>query len=83
VDQVEIDDDGARVVYVETADETASACPSCGAFSLSVKRRVSSRPLNIPYGATLTEQRFCGWCGTSGRGGKCTAGAPAGRSPRR
>jgi hypothetical protein len=53
VDQVEIDDDGARVVYVETADETASACPSCGAFSLSVKRRVSSRPLNIPYGATV------------------------------
>jgi hypothetical protein len=41
------------VVCVETADDTASACPSCGAFSLSVKRRVSSRPLNIPYGATV------------------------------
>jgi hypothetical protein len=44
VDRVEVDDDGARVVHVVTADETASACPSCGALSSAVKQRVRTRP---------------------------------------
>ena len=30
VDRVESDTFGGRVVHLVTADETASACPSCG-----------------------------------------------------
>ena len=35
VDRVELGTFGGRVVHLVTADETASACPSCGS-SLSV-----------------------------------------------
>jgi len=52
VDRVESDAFGGRVVHVVTADECASACPSCGVFSVSVKGRVCTRPRDIPYGAT-------------------------------
>jgi len=41
---------GGRVVHVVTADLAASACPSCGEFSTSVKGRVTTRPRDIPYG---------------------------------
>jgi transposase len=50
VDRVEADSGGARVVHVVTADAAASACPSCGAFSTSVKERVRTYPRDIPYG---------------------------------
>ena len=46
VDWVELDAFGGRVAHVVTADQTASACPSCGVFSVSVKGLVSThRPL--------------------------------------
>ena len=41
---------GGRGVHVVTADLAASACPSCGEFSTSVKGRVTTRPRDIPYG---------------------------------
>ena len=44
---------GGRVVHVVTADLAASACPSCGEFSTSVKGRVTTRPRDIPYGPHL------------------------------
>jgi len=37
------------VVHVVTADQTASACPACGVFSVSVKALVCTRPRDIPY----------------------------------
>jgi transposase len=43
--------DGARVVHVSTAEETAAVCPGCGVVSVSVKERVSTSPRDIPYGA--------------------------------
>jgi transposase len=43
---------GGRVAHVVTADQTASACPSCGVFSVSLKALVSTRPRDIPYGTT-------------------------------
>ena len=52
VRRVESDAFGGRVVHVVTADETASACPSCGAFSMSVKGLMCTRPRDIPYGTT-------------------------------
>ena len=50
VDRVASDAFGGRVVHVVTADETASACPSCGVLSVSLKGRVCTRPRDIPYG---------------------------------
>ena len=50
VDRIESDTFGGRVVHLVTADETASACPSCGVFSDSVKGLVCTRPRDIPYG---------------------------------
>jgi transposase len=50
VDRVESDAFGGRVVHVITADETASACPSCGVLSVSLKGRACTRPRDIPYG---------------------------------
>jgi len=35
-------------VHLVTADETASACPSCGVFSDSIKGLVFTRPRDIP-----------------------------------
>ncbi len=37
VERVDRDAFGGRLVHVETADESASACPTCGVFSSSVK----------------------------------------------
>jgi transposase len=51
VQRVDRDAFGGRVVHVVTRDETASACPSCGVVSSSVKGRVRTRPRDIPYGA--------------------------------
>lgn len=47
--RVEREPSGARVVHVVTADETASACPSCGVLSTSAKGSACSRPRDIPY----------------------------------
>ena len=43
--------DGSRVVLVDTADECASACPSCGVFARRVKEHVYARPRDLPCGA--------------------------------
>ncbi|MDZ7881452.1 MAG: ISL3 family transposase [Mycobacterium sp.] len=50
VERVERLPDGARVVHVVTAEQTAAACPACGVVSTSVKAYVSSSPRDIPYG---------------------------------
>jgi transposase len=55
VARVEMSARGSRVVHVLTDDPTASACPSCGVFSTSVKGNVITRPLDIPYGETGIE----------------------------
>jgi transposase len=52
VQRVESDVFGGRVVHVRTADETASACPSCGVLSISLKGLACTRPRDIPYGTT-------------------------------
>ena len=52
VDRAELDAFGGRALHVVTADQTASACPSCGVFSISLKGLVSTRARDIPYGAT-------------------------------
>jgi transposase len=52
VQRVESDVFGGRVVHVRTADETASACPSCGVLSVSLKGLACTRPRDIPYGTT-------------------------------
>ena len=53
VDRVELDTFGGRVVHLVTADESASACPGCGVFSVSVKALVCTRPRDIPYGTRV------------------------------
>jgi len=53
VDRVASDAFGGRVVHVVTADESASACPSCGVFSVSPKGLVCTRPRDILYGARV------------------------------
>ena len=50
VEQVELDDEGARVVHVVTDDEAAAGCPSCGVLSTSVKGHAVTRPRDVPYG---------------------------------
>ena len=50
VERVERRADGARVVHVVTDEPTATACPSCGVVSTSVKERVTTSPKDIPYG---------------------------------
>ncbi len=50
VGQVERDQFGGRAVHVQTDDETAAGCPSCGVVSRSVKGRVSTAPRDLPYG---------------------------------
>lgn len=52
VERVEVDGCGGRVVHVVTADQGASACPSCGVFSSSVKGKVRTRPRDVGYGTT-------------------------------
>jgi transposase len=51
VERVERTPDGARVVRLVTADETARACPACGVFSCRVKEVVTTCPRDLPYGA--------------------------------
>jgi transposase len=41
---------GIRVVRLETADETAAACPTCGVFSTQVKEYICTRPRDLPQG---------------------------------
>jgi hypothetical protein len=41
---------GIREVHVQTADEAASGCPSCGVLSSSTKGQVATAPRDIPYG---------------------------------
>jgi transposase len=53
VDRIESDAFGGRVVHIVTADETASACPSCGVLSVCLKARVCTRPRDIPYGTRV------------------------------
>jgi transposase len=53
VDRIESDTFGGRVVHVVTADECASACPSCGVLSVSLKGLVCTRPRDIPYGTRV------------------------------
>jgi transposase len=50
VERIASDAFGGRVEHLVTADETASACPSCGVLSVSVKALVCTRPRDIPYG---------------------------------
>ena len=50
VRQVELVEDGVGVVHVATADERATACPSCGVFSTSIKDRATTHPRDLPYG---------------------------------
>jgi transposase len=52
VTSVEWTASGIRVVRVETADETAAACPTCGVFSTRVKEYVWTRPRDLPQGRT-------------------------------
>lgn len=47
---VELEQDGARVVHVVTADEAAAACPSCGVISTARKGSATTRPRDVPYG---------------------------------
>lgn len=42
--------DGTRRVHLTTADETARACPLCGAFATRVKGFVQTRPRDLPFG---------------------------------
>ena len=41
---------GTPVVRVETADETAAACPTCGVISTQVKEYICTRPRDLPQG---------------------------------
>lgn len=50
VQRVDRDVFGSWVVHVETADESASACLTCGVFSTSVKGHATTRPRDIGYG---------------------------------
>lgn len=51
VQLVELEQDGARVVHVSTAQESAAACPACGVVSTSVKGHAVTRPRDLPYGS--------------------------------
>ena len=53
VDRIASETFGGRVVHLVAAAETASACPSCGVFSVSVKGLVCTRPRDIPYGTRV------------------------------
>jgi transposase len=53
VRHVERDQFGVRTVHVQTDDETAAGCPSCGVILSSVKGEVSTAPRDVPYGDGL------------------------------
>lgn len=48
--RVELEQDGARVVHVISADEAAAACPTCGVVSTARKGSATTRPRDVPYG---------------------------------
>jgi transposase len=48
--RVERLEDGTRRVHLATAEETARACPECGAFARKVKGTARTRPRDLPYG---------------------------------
>ncbi|MGJ5798190.1 ISL3 family transposase [Streptomyces europaeiscabiei] len=48
--RVERLEDGTRRVHLATAEETARACPECGAFAWKVKGTARTRPRDLPYG---------------------------------
>ena len=50
VERVDRDVFGGRVVHVRTTCESASACPTCGVFSTSVKGHATTRPRDVRYG---------------------------------
>ncbi len=50
VERVVLERDGARVAHVVTAGENASACPSCGVVSTSLKGYAVTHPRDVPYG---------------------------------
>jgi transposase len=50
VERVVLRPSGSREVHVQTADEGASGCPSCGVLSSSMKGNVATAPRDIPYG---------------------------------
>jgi hypothetical protein len=56
VAQVELDDEGTRVVHVVTDDEAAAGCPSCGVLSTSVMGHAVTRPRDVPYGQAPVHQ---------------------------
>ncbi|WP_261559427.1 transposase [Frankia tisae] len=51
VRRVERQTDGSRLVWLETVDEAARACPSCGVFASRVKGVVRTRPRDLPCGS--------------------------------
>ncbi|MGW0703820.1 ISL3 family transposase [Streptomyces sp. NPDC002867] len=48
--RVERLEDGTRRVHLATAEETARACPECGAFAWKVKGTARTRPRDLPQG---------------------------------
>ena len=48
--RVQLEPDGARVVHMVTADESAAACPSCGVISTARKSAATTHPRDVPYG---------------------------------
>lgn len=52
------DGDGGSVVHVVTADESARACPCCGAFSRRLKDYRITQPRHLPYGGRSVAIRW-------------------------
>jgi transposase len=50
VQRVELEEGGARVAHLVTAEQAAAACPSCGVVSTSVRGHSRTKPRDIPYG---------------------------------
>jgi hypothetical protein len=81
VQRVESDAFGGRVVNVVTADETASACPSCGVLSVTLKgrggpHRARDHPAaryrypsrgRVSVAALVSLQSLTGWCRQASR----------------
>jgi transposase len=49
---------GAAVVYLETSDERARACPECGVVAVRVKEWVTTRPRDLPVAGRATGLRW-------------------------
>lgn len=48
VSGAQLEPDGARVAHVRTADETATACLSCGVISTARKGSATTRTRDVP-----------------------------------